>query len=213
MLRRHAPDGLRMRQRTFDSVVPAQAGTHGRCPFQEPARSHLPMRCETPHRHRVRRSRSKGTGSRPARTAVRNILVVVQDAPMNPGQIANRAGSGFDFRHGSDVAIGALPTSPPLIRPPGTSLRAPALRSAQGVQGGASQWLASSPPSPRREKGKKPSPRGRRRTVCAPLAHVRGSARAADTGRGAERVGTRGGETVMARIDTTVPCHWIYSGQ
>src|SRR3546814_348 len=35
-----------------------------------------------------------------------------------------------------------------------TSLRAPALRSAQGVQACASQWLASSTPSPRkREKG------------------------------------------------------------
>src|SRR3546814_7543174 len=49
-----------------------------------------------------------------------------------------------------------------------TSLRAPALRSAQGVQACASPWLASSTPSPRkREKGWQSAFRGREKAVAA----------------------------------------------
>lgn len=54
---------------------------------------------------------------------------------------------GVGVRVREEVATSRPPRT--LIRPSGTSLRAPALRGAQGVQGCASQWLASGIPSPR----------------------------------------------------------------
>src|SRR5690606_34024534 len=61
------------------------------------------------------------------------------------------AGEGAEGGWGR--AEGAQVRPHPPLR--GTSLRAPALRSAQGAQACASQWLASGTPSPRkREKGK-----------------------------------------------------------